>query len=298
MAQFPVSAGTGMEDGVNYLLSGPGGLGQNFAGFDSYSPVKYMTGNFRIPFSQATAANLYITGIGISLAEQIDDRTIKYTFTGAPLAAPPFNLGNALTVTGVVPAAYNSQELKDAGASIYQIGVIECTDTYVLVRTVGIIREGLGVYASGGSIEYNVMDLYNSTDCDVRVTVTGATDRVFVGGQLDQLISYEVTSGPADMTVYVGINRYKAFINSDPINPDYIFEFDDTVVEKAYEYTGLTGTGTLSLLETIFATIVDEPVPAYYRYILEVYFETVTGSIYVTQNELRLRSIAAQVVKQ
>jgi hypothetical protein len=298
MSQFPISTDNGITEGVNYLLSGPSGLGQNFAGFASYTPTRYLTGNFRIPFSQATAAALYVTGIGISNAQQLDNRTIKYTFTGAPLAQAPFNLGNYLIIKNVIPATYNSASLKAAGASISQIGVVECTTSYVIVRTVGPIIDALGAYVSGGTIAYDVMDAYNSTDCDVRVTVTGATDRVYVGAQLDQKINYEVTSGPADMTVYVAINRYKAFINSDPVNPDYIFEIDGTVVEKAYDYTGLTGVGTLPLIETIFATIVDKPVPAYYRYILEVYFQTDSGTIYVTQDELRLRSIAAQVVKR
>jgi len=291
---------TNLEDNVNYLLSGPGGLGQSFAGYSSYDPVQYLTGNFRTPFSQTTTANLYVSGIGVNNAVQLDSRTIKYFFTGAPLGSVPFALGNGLKFTGISPSAYNSADLTAAGTSIQQIGVVECTTSYVIVRTVDAILQSLGTYASGGTIQYNVMDSYNSTDCDVRVTVTGATDRVFVSAQLDQKIDYQVVTASADMTVYTAIRRYKAFINNDPVNPDFIFQPDAIVVEKAYPYTALTGTGSLNLIETVFSSIQDKPSPGYYRYILEVYFQTFGAStdIYVTQDELRVRSISAQVVKQ
>ena len=51
MAQFPVTTGDpqGVIDGVNYLLSGPSGLGQNFAG-RSFSDQAWLTGNSRPPF--------------------------------------------------------------------------------------------------------------------------------------------------------------------------------------------------------------------------------------------------------
>lgn len=299
-AKYPVdiSDQEGIVDAVNYLLSGPAGLGQNFAGFSSYTPA-YLTGNFRIPFSQSTPANLYVAPISLSDAEQLDDRTIKYTFSSAQPSAP-FSLGNGLTVTGITPSSYNSSDLSAAGTPIVQIGVVECTTTYVIVRTRDPITTPLGTYVSGGSIEYSVMDTYNSTDGDVRVTVTGGTDRVFVSAQLDQLISYDVPTGNHDMTVYVAINRYKAFTNNNPVNPDFIFDDRTTIVEKAYEYIGLNNTGTLPLIETVFTGVLDEPDPGYYRYILEVYFQTfgATTDIYVTQDELRVRSTTAQVVKQ
>jgi hypothetical protein len=100
--------------------------------------------------------------------------------------------------------------------------------------------------------------------------------------------------------VYVTINRYKGFTNNDPTNPDFLFELDATIVEKAYPFTGLTTSGSLPIIETVYASVIDEPDPGYYRYILEVFFETfgTVYDIYVTQDELRLRSISAQVVKQ
>jgi hypothetical protein len=282
-------------DGVNYALSGPGGLGQSFAGFSSYDP-KYISGNFRIPFTRTIASSLYVAPISISNAQIIDDRTIKYTFTTTQPSIP-FSSGNGLTVTGITPAAYNSQELRDAGNSILQIGVIECTTTYVVVRTVGAIVTPIGAYASGGSITFTTMDRYRGTDGDVTVTILGGQERVFVSAQLDQRVDYSVSSGPAAMNVYAEIRRYTAFLNDDPTNPDFIFDDPITVVTKYVEFTGLTGTGTLPLIETVFSNVIDNPTPGYYRYILEVYFETVSGTLEVTSDLVELRSISAQVIK-
>lgn len=302
MSQYPVESNEQLFQAVNYLLSGPGGLGQNFSGFSDYTDV-YLTGNFRTPFTQITEAKLYVAPIGISNAEQIDDRTIIYTFdTEQP--SPPFAYGNGLTITGITPSTYNSNDLKDAGYSINQIGVVECTTTYVIVRTVSPITTPLGEYVSGGSVKYvvaaNYTDSgYNSTDCNSRVTITGATDRVFISGQLTQTLDYEVITGPSDFRVWVAINRYKGSPNNDPVNPDYAFEKDETVSRRIYTYTGLSGTGTKEI-ETIFTTVLDQPGPGYYWYILETIFEYPDGGVEVevTTDKFGLRSLSTQVVKE
>ena len=163
MAKFPLEYNyqdsQAAVDAINYVLSGPTGLGQNFAGFSDYNTV-YLTGNFQAPFttnsvsvnclggngttsltvssltgiaigyyvtgpgigtgatvtninattmvvtisvantnaisglitfSPTVAAELYVAPISISNAEQVDDRTIIYTFA-TPQATPPFAL--------------------------------------------------------------------------------------------------------------------------------------------------------------------------------------------------------------
>jgi hypothetical protein len=291
-AKYPVDLGDdeGIVDAVNYLLSGPSGLGQNFAGFSSYATA-YLTGNFRIPYTQTDPSSLYVSPIAIDTADMLDSRTIKFDFTTAGLATPPFSLGQGLSVYGNSVNFYND-------AQIVQIGVVECTNTYVIVRILS--PQPLQPQGTGGFLEFYVIDGYNSTDAECRVTVTGATDRVFISAQLDQLVSYEVLAGSQDLTVYVTINRYVGQLNDDPTNPDFFFQSDSTVVEKVVGvFTGLTGTGTLPLLETVFATLIDQPPPGFYRYFLEVYFETdESGDIQITQDELGVRSISAQVVKQ
>ena len=304
-AKYPVDIGDqeGIVDAVNYLLSGPSGLGQNFAGFSSYTPA-YLTGNFRIPFTQQELAELYVPVINLINAEQLDDRTIKYYFDGAPLGYVPFALGNGLTVSGIDPIDYNSDILRYAGNSITQIGVVECTESYVIVRTVAPMTTTFPAYISGGEVSYSSTNtINNSTDCDVRVTVTGGTDRVFVSAQLDQLISYQVISGDPTLDIYVEITRFKAVINNDPVNPDFIFEDPTTITQKIYNKTGFSGPGTFDLLETVFTSVVDSPPPGYYRYIVEVYFKSSKDinkhpEVQITSDLLKLRSISAQVVKQ
>jgi len=303
MSQYPVQDEAGLYEGVNYLLSGPSGLGQNFAGFSAFNE-SWITGNFRLPYGQDSEASLYVAPIALSNAEQLDSRTIRYTFAAAQ-AQPPFSLGNGLTVTGITPSSYNSSSLRAAGASILQIGVIQCTTTSVTVRTRAPVAS-LGSYVSGGEISFVVAgnyddSAYNSTDCNARVTVTGGTDRVFISAQLNQLITYDVLSGPSEFRVWVAINRYKGYTNEDPINPDYLFEFErPSVARKIYTYTGLTGTGTLPELETIFTAVVDQPVPGYYWYLVEVVYEYPAEGgveVQVLKAETNLRSLSAQVVK-
>ena len=294
-AKYPVEVSDqeGIVDAVNYLMSGPAGLGQNFAGFSSYTPA-YLTGNFRIPFSQANIANLYVAPITIDTIEMLDDRTVKIDFTSAGLVSPPFSLGNGLTVDSVTDPAYDDM-CNDDGI---QIGVVECTSTYVIIRLQ--VAYPLLAPSSGGTVSYSTTgNFFNSTDCDSRVNVTGGSDRVFLSGQLDNLISYEVFSAPAILTYTVAIRRYTGFINNDPTNPDYLFDSAVVIAQKVYQFDGLTGTGTLPLQETIFATFIDEPDPGYYRYILEIKFRNnLGGDMQVTSSELKLRSISAQVVKQ
>ena len=288
MAKFPVESddNVGVIDALNYLLSGPAGLGQNFAGFSSYTPA-YLTGNYRVPFAQAGVANLYVTPISLGVATMVDERTWKFFFSSAQ-PSPPFALGNIVTIAGVTDSYYDG--------TYSPIGVAECTTTYVILRT----SESYAIVpdSSGGTASLDLTGLLNSTDANARVVVSGGTDRVFISAQLDQQVHYTVPSGTYDLVVSVQVNRYIGFINNDPINPDYIFNYDETVAKKDYTYSSLSGTGVLSLTESVFASILDRPKPGYYWYILEVQFNSTGGSVNVTQDELFLRSLSAQVVKQ
>ena len=55
MSQYPVTTSDGLYSAVNYLLSGPAGLGQNFQGFSAYLPA-YVKGTFKQPFTISTTA--------------------------------------------------------------------------------------------------------------------------------------------------------------------------------------------------------------------------------------------------
>jgi hypothetical protein len=287
MSQFPIEPGDqqGVVDGLNYVLSGPGGLGQNFEGFSAYE-TGYLTGNFRRPYGSTAPESIYVPPISCSSAEQIDDRTFQYNFTSAQPAAP-FKPGNNTFGAGWTNTFYNG----GSGA----IGVVQCTTTFVIIRTAASYP-GIGDDLTGGTIEYDANDQLNSTDSNARVTVTGGTDRVFISAQLSNIMSY-VSSTGGDLTYTVEVNRYVGFPNNDPINPDFLFDFDRTVSRKVYQIDGITGTGLLTEIETVFSTVIDQPPPGYFWYILEVLFEP-TGDLKIDQAEFNLRSLSAQVVKE
>jgi hypothetical protein len=299
-AKFPVeiSDQEGIVDAINYLLSGPAGLGQNFAGFSSFTPA-WLTGNFRAPYTTSSVALLTVAPIALSTSEMLDGRTFKFTFNSAQ-PSPPFANGNGITVDATTDPFYND--------TYGTIGVVECTTTYCIVRT--NTSYAIEPPATGGNIFLITGTGALDTDANARVTVTGGTDRVFVSGQLAQLISYDVTS-PGDLQVTVEINKYYGFQDPLPINPDIKFNYRSTIAKRIYTYAGLTGTGTLPLLETVFSTVVDQPDPnqapttdpefswtGYFWYILDVSFEFTTGAGSITTDEFGFRSLSAQVVKQ
>jgi len=369
VAKYPVdiSDQEGIVDAVNYLLSGPGGLGQDFNGYAAWTPA-WLTGNFRTPytvisyngnctgnvgedtvlaapgfnvvgltiglevvgygiapgttlttigdtdstgtiltlsnlntndidnnltFQPVNKPQLYVAAIALSGAEWLDGYTWKYTFASTQ-PAPPFALGNNISVSGVTPSDYNGD--------FSPVGVVECTTDYVIARTNSAYPDpGPG---TGGSVNVywtsTVPTVYAlSTDCNSKITVTGGTDRVFIAAQLNNVISYTATTS-SDLNYAVAINRYRGFPNSNPTNPGFYFQADKLISKKIYPYPGLNGTGTLDNVETVFSTLVDKNIPpGYYWYILDVSFQVTNGGdLQVTQNDLGLRSMTTQVVKQ
>jgi len=301
MAQYPIEINdqSAIAEGLNYLLSGPAGLGQNFAGFSSFTPA-WLTGNFRTPFTVGSAALLTVAPVALATSEMLDGRTFKFTFSSAQ-PTPPFANGNGITVSGASDPWYDGYYIT--------IGVVECTTTYCVVR----VNDTYPVYApaTGGTIYLITGTAALSTDANARVTVTGGTDRIFVSGQLIQNIGYDVSSAPANLQVTVEINKYYGFIDPLPINPDIKFNPRSTIAKRVYNFPALSGTGTLDALDTVFATVVDQPDPnatpttdpefswtGFFWYILEVSFEFTSGTGVVTTDAFDFRSLSAQVVKQ
>ena len=362
MSQYPVNTPQGLYDAVNYLASGPSGLGQDFNGYTAYLPG-YLTGNFRTPYSYitvqktgsgvnaqasiqvlpdtqglqvgqlvtgpsiGTAANLlsfssdtvlipttytanlsvvntadfsgdtitfspahipqlYVAPIACSSAQQLTDTTFQYNFA-TPQASPPFIPGNNISGSDFANDFYNG--------GVGAIGLIECTTTYCIFRT-GSSYPGIGNDTTGNVYLTNTnTGSSKSSDCNSKVNTVNPTDRVFLSAQLTNAIGYV---GSGDLTYTVYMNRYVGFLaQNDPGNPIYRFSFDGTVSQKVYTRNGLTGPGTLDEIETIFSTLVDNPAPGYYWYILETQYDA-TGNLQVQQATLGVRSISTQTVKQ
>jgi hypothetical protein len=295
MAQYPVEDDAGLYEAVNYLLSGPAGLGQNFNGFSSYTPV-YLSGTFRQPFvvSTSTPAPLwYVAPISISnIVRQnvVDGQTanLEWTFT-TPQATPPFRAGQRVNVDNVTPSDYNA-----TGAGYT---VLTCSTT--TFQTQESEPYPYPAYVSGGDAYLDISNRTRSTDANARVTVQGPTEIVFISSQLQLDVGVTVIN-PGTITVAVQINRLKGFV--DTVNPgavDYLFDADATVSEQINTYSVTTATTTVNAGQNIFTTVLDQPSFGYYWYIAEVKI-TVSDIADVQLGAVTagLRSLTAQVIKQ
>jgi hypothetical protein len=260
-----------------------------------------------INFYNEVEAELYDVAYPITLAtvEWVDKYTVRAWFatpwTPTAAAPVPFALGNSPQI--------RSSSIADYNIFYRGPGVVECTTTYVVLQA-GVELANQGT-ATGGNIRAFATlnpptvgqapgnDYWIKTDCLARVTVNGPTDRVFLSGQLHNVLSYTALSGTPTLEYTVAINRYLGIPFSDPVNPDYRFLFNGTVAERVYTFTGLSGTAALDEIETIFATFIDTPPPAYYVYRLEVGFRVINSgaTLQVTKSNVDLRALSCQVVK-
>lgn len=299
MAQYPVEDQAGILEGLNYVLSGPSGLGQNFQGYNATgidtgdtSGIAYITNNFQQPYTQYAPADLYVAPIALALSEQLDAHTYKFTFDTAQ-AAPPFSLGSRVTVAGTDTGYYDG---------LYGgPGVVQCTVDYVITY-LGEPFEPLGEPSTGGTIQASVMGISLGTDCNAKITVEGGTNQALISAQINNKISYTASTA-SDLKYTVTIDRLKGRQSIIAGNTSYGFYDATTLMTRVYSggaLSGLTGTGTLDNIETIFSTFIDRDLPVgYYWYFLDVRFEVTNGGdLEITQSQVGLRSLTAQSVKQ
>ena len=98
MSKYPVEVGDdeGIADSLNYLLSGPGGLGQNFKGFSSYAPT-YLTANYRPTY---TTGNIITNCVGsfannILTASNVSGLSVGMIVNGAGIIPNSVKIGRA-----------------------------------------------------------------------------------------------------------------------------------------------------------------------------------------------------------
>jgi hypothetical protein len=296
MSKFPVESQdtAGITDSLNYVLSGPGSLGQPAQGFNSSSAV-YITGNERLPYVSTALSKLYVAPISLGSSVWLDDFTWQYNFASAQPSAP-FTIGNNVTVAGVTPSAYNYY--------YDDIGVVACTTTYVIVRS-AISRPNPGSAGTGGTVSLGVL-VFNSPAIDGTANVTLTTDCSgivsVIGGQQNVNVSAFITARGTDDMAYtvttaglidftVQLNRYKA-------NNLGNYIFDVTVAEQVNHLNFASITAPI-LVDTAFPTILDSPGPGQYLYALELKFIPTSSSINITINNIQVgrRNLTAQVIK-
>jgi hypothetical protein len=270
-AKYPVeiSDQEGIVDAVNYLLSGPSGLGQNFDGFSSYTPA-YLTGTFRAPFTVPTSTTpvptLYVAPISISnittLVNPPSLAIIEVTYTSAQTPVP-FAEGDTVTIVNATPDYYDDD---------YNRGVVEVSSTGIILQYNA--QNAVPAYVSGGDIFKNASNTDVSTDCNGRVTVYGPTDEVFLSAQLNLDFTYDCTVA-SEWDIIVKIQRYAGAPTDAPGDNDYLFDLDTNpiVSEQVTHYSASTS-GSSGNTEYIFTTVLDQPSFGYYWYILDIVFST------------------------
>ena len=267
MAQYPIESGdqAAISEGLNYLLSGPAGLGQNFQGFSAYLPA-YIRPSTRQPFMLPIDTTLVPTWAfawtitNITLVGSNPTQYLQIDFTpSTALTDPPFEYGDRVFVTGVNPSFYNDR---------YR--VLSCTTSSMIVFPTKDYT--WPAYVSGGTVGRDWYDVATSTDCNARVTVLGPTDQVFVTAQIILDIDY-TASEASRFEILVQINRLTGFPTNVAGDNDYVFSNSSTVTERRYAYS-VSADGTISDLETVFTTALDGPNLdfGYYWYILDVTF--------------------------
>ena len=306
MAKFPVeyTDDEGVVDAVNYLLSGPSGLGQNFEGYSAYLPA-YLRPASRQPWSLPIDSTLdpsvylIIPINNITIVGSNPATLFTMTFT-TPLINAPFQFGDRIDISDVVETGGDTS-YNDTGYTVFS-----CTNTEVVV---GYYSGGIWnsynypTYISGGNIGRDFLNYIIDTDCNAHVTVSGATQQVFVSAQINLEWEYNCT----DTTTYnakVRIGRLSGFPSATPGSNEYLFQDEVLITEKNNYFIVNPGSST-QRLEAIFTTVLDGPNLnfGYYWYILEVYFEVddLAYPVYpVTIGKVTttLRSLTAQVIKE
>jgi hypothetical protein len=294
MSKYPVEISDmdGVVAGVNYLLSGPSGLGQNFSG-TSFSGTSELTGNPRGPFTVPTNTyGLYVPPISLSTCQMLDSRTFKYTFSATQSSAPFMN-GCPIIVSGVTNSLYNQ--------TFYPIGVVECTTTYVIARASQPIT--VQANSSGGTVGFTVVTPstetnWISTDCQAVVTVTGATDRVFLSAQTSQTLRVTTTVATDVFSWDVVINRYLITNTGSISQPIYEISLDKTILYETWNDT-ISGPGPVIIPVTYFSinSFIDQPPIGNYAYSMDIRYYSDNNSE-LNEVLLGLRTLTAQVVKQ
>ena len=234
MAQFPLGYydQEGIVEGVNFLLSGPSGLGQNFTG-NTFSDQAWLTGNQRAPFVTNPIA-LEALGADASFTITVPDITLfdipgtTYNVTGLNIApgAQTVSINVAtLTITldlanvGPVAGPVEFNVLTPPQIFIADIALATCTQidafTYNFVFNVAQptppFRNGNNVRVLGAApVEYNRLyigtGVVECTTTDVTVQTTNARPILLAPGtggtirfsNTNQAINDPITGLPFD----------------------------------------------------------------------------------------------------
>lgn len=316
MPQFPISDQQGIVDGLNYVLSGPGSLGQNFQGYSSNTStaisgdiVDQTTGEITSSLPITTAfLQPYLTDcqarIGVSggtdrvvLSGQLN---MGFTYT----TTAPCYLQYTVAINRYVAQANRSTNYNDY-LFFYEKTVASQTYDYNYLDT---SSGGIGTVTIAGAalskLNYPA-PATGSLVLPVDFTLVGLNADA-PGTGLNANLNFKVAYGAAG--AYDNVNSAVTVAY-----PGELWQVGETITVPGTNFPGgatpandmvLTvatvsaGSGPAITENTVFTNIIDEPPIGYYLYALEVQWYALTGSITIDSTDMQVRSISAQTVKQ
>jgi len=191
MAKYPVERtdSDGIAEALNYVLSGPAGLGQNFSGV-SVSETGYLTGNFRVPFTSTAPVVVYVEPIPLGTSERLDPNTWKFTFetfasTGSSIAGFVLTIGTLTSgtvgvgqyVTGSGVAAGTKIVSNISGSGSGSTWRVSISQTVSSTAIGGNYTDGVAPFPLGSRIEVNGVtpSLYDGTYSPIGVAECTST---------------------------------------------------------------------------------------------------------------------------
>lgn len=265
-----ISDQEGIADALNYLLSGPAGLGQNFDGFSDYNPLiirPTFARPFTLPVNTTLDPSWYlrlpITNITVPTNP---GPGFVVNFTGT-YTEPPFQFGDRLRVQGVTPDYFDD--------AYY---VLSSTTSSVTLYYDPNRTFTWPAYVSGGELVRDYSNFPVSTDCLAEVQVDSATQRIFITAQVEftyEILFESIPPLPSyytatDFDIVVQVNRYVISRNA---NGNQVYNFQKTVSQKIIPDS--YGSTTAGNAQAIFTTVIDQQLNfGSYAYILEISFVT------------------------
>lgn len=227
MSQYPLDNNSDIVEAVNYLLSGPTSIGQNFegmsavgvtiptsSGFGSSQTQTYLTGmpilgpqqqpgtvntndeldgvvyDAVYPLWNTLPGGLSITSITpITATGRKIDVGVDISSIVTFYSRYPFVLGQQVVLSGVTPSSYNGTYTVVAPSGF--------TYPTAFVTLISDTEQTWSAYTSGGTLKIN--DNFSGSSPTTQrfftgnqavVTVTGPTDRVFISSQMNNLNVY------------------------------------------------------------------------------------------------------------
>jgi hypothetical protein len=243
MPQYPIQQNDsqGIYEALNYLLSGPAGLGQNYNGVSAFDTVYLravppLNQPYTVPTTTSLDPLLYIdwtvTGAApVSPSPGTDQIYINFT-SSTTLTADPFQFGDILTVTGVTPSQYNgtwtvlkNQLFTGTTGRVYLFKL----NTYITYPS----------YSSGGRIGRDWTNQPLGTDCIAQVAVQGGTDQPFVSAQIGAAFDYIQIGGATDSwyDMVYAITRYAVIPSNQPNSVNgYLYNYQSTITRQTQPY--------------------------------------------------------------